>query len=102
MHNSRKSSSAVQMNDSRNQQELTFYTSCLEKINQTDFSSLSDQSLQAIAVELRNKANQGIHPDLLLPISFALVREASWRILGLRPYDVQILAGIALSPGKNC
>lgn len=91
-----KNSPAVRLGDTRNKPELAFYTSSLEKINQLDFTALPDQALQEKAVELKTKANQGVQPDQLLPVSFALVREASRRVLGLRPYDVQILAGLAL------
>ena len=86
----------VRMESTQNQLEITDYASCLKKIKQTDFSSYPDHVLKAVAVELKEKAAQGAHPELLLPVSFALVREASKRIIGLLPYDVQILAGIAL------
>ncbi len=55
-----------------------------------------DHVLKAFAADLGKKAESGVHPDMLLPVSFALVREAARRTIGLRPYDVQILAGIAL------
>ncbi|MBP7175399.1 MAG: accessory Sec system translocase SecA2 [Thermoclostridium sp.] len=86
----------VRMEDDKNHLELNFYAACLKKINETDFKNCPDQVLKGFAAELGNKANQGIQSDLLLPASFAVVREASRRILGLWPYDVQILAGIAL------
>lgn len=86
----------VRMEDAQNQPELSFYMTCLKKINETDFENCPAHVLKAVAADLSKKADQGIHPDLLLPASFALVRDASRRILGLWPYDVQILAGIAL------
>ena len=84
----------VRMEDASNRPELDFYADCLEKINGTIFINYPDHVLKAVAADLRNKASQGTHPDLLLPAAFALVREASRRIIGLRPYDVQILAGL--------
>jgi len=82
--------------DSQNRLETTDYASCLEKINETDFTRYPDHVLKAVAADLKEKAAQGVNAELLLPVSFALVREASKRIIGLRPYDEQILAGIAL------
>lgn len=86
----------VRMDDAWSKLETIDYASCLKVINQADFTSYPDHVLKAVATELKGKAAQGVHPDLLLPVSFALVREASKRIIGLRPYDEQILAGIAL------
>ncbi|MDD4297213.1 MAG: accessory Sec system translocase SecA2, partial [Ruminiclostridium sp.] len=88
--------STVRMDSTQNQLEIADYASYLKKINQTDFSPYPDHVLKAAAIELKEKAAKGVHPELLLPVSFALVREASKRIIGLLPYDVQILAGIAL------
>lgn len=60
----------------------------------------TDRELQALAAELRQRSLQGTPVDSLLAKAFALGREAAARVLDMRPYDVQMLAGIALYQGK--
>jgi len=67
---------------------------------ESELEDLSDQSLRERAAQLRRRARSGEVLDGLLEESFALVREVSRRVLGLRPYDVQILAGLALHRGE--
>lgn len=57
-------------------------------------------TLKQRAAELKVLALEGVSPDQLLVQTAAVFREASWRILGLRPFDAQIMAGIALHQGK--
>ncbi len=59
-----------------------------------------DGALTAAAAALRQRAAAGEVPAALLPECFALAAECAWRALGERPYDVQLLAGIALHHGK--
>jgi preprotein translocase subunit SecA len=59
-----------------------------------------DQELRDRAGALRRQAFDGVPLETLLPPCFALVREIARRVLGERPYDVQMLAGIALSRGR--
>jgi preprotein translocase subunit SecA len=59
-----------------------------------------DAELQERAGALREKARDGASPDSLLPECFALTREAAWRTVGMRPFDVQVLGGIALHRGN--
>jgi preprotein translocase subunit SecA len=59
-----------------------------------------DERLRQIANSLREKALTGAAADQLLVEVFALAREAAKRFLGLRPFDVQVIAGIALHRGK--
>ncbi len=61
---------------------------------------LSDAALQAKTVEFRQRLDNGEPLDDLLPEAFAVVREASARILGMRPYDVQMIGGIVLHQGS--
>jgi preprotein translocase subunit SecA len=61
---------------------------------------LSDEELEAKTAELRARHEGGESLDALLPESFALVREASWRTLGLRHYDVQLIGGMVLHQGQ--
>jgi preprotein translocase subunit SecA len=62
-----------------------------------DVESLSDGEIEARARELRERAGGSL--ELIRAAAFALARDASRRVLGLRPFDVQILAGIALDCG---
>jgi preprotein translocase subunit SecA len=74
----------------------------LEAINarEADLARASDPELSHRAGSLRSQALGGAPLDGLLPDVFALVREIARRVLGERPYDVQMLAGIALHQGK--
>ncbi|MGL5512343.1 MAG: DEAD/DEAH box helicase, partial [Sporomusa sp.] len=79
---------------------LRAYKNILEKINSVNLEPLSNLELQTLSAKLKNLAKAGTPLDELLVQSFALVRESSWRILGIRPFDVQVTAGIALHKGK--
>ncbi len=61
--------------------------------------ALDDEGLRALSDGLRARARAGEELDALLPEAFALVREASRRVLGLRHYDVQLLGAMALHDG---
>mmetsp|Transcript_51040 Transcript_51040/g.119405 ORF Transcript_51040/g.119405 Transcript_51040/m.119405 type:complete len:1081 (-) Transcript_51040:131-3373(-) len=60
----------------------------------------SDEELQAFTEVLRERCSKGESLESLLPEAFAAVREASWRVLGLRHFDVQLMGGIALHEGN--
>lgn len=76
------------------------YKNVLEEINNIKLESYSDSKLKEKAEELRKRASNGETPDGLLPEAFALAREAAWRVLKMRPFDVQVIAGVALHRGK--
>mmetsp|Transcript_75652 Transcript_75652/g.245039 ORF Transcript_75652/g.245039 Transcript_75652/m.245039 type:complete len:1322 (+) Transcript_75652:3-3968(+) len=63
------------------------------------FKTKSDDDLREVTAELKEQVAAGASLDSLLPQAFALVREASYRVLGLRPFDVQLMGGIALHNG---
>ncbi|GHV98088.1 protein translocase subunit SecA [Lactobacillus nasalidis] len=63
-------------------------------------AALSDEELQAKTPEFRKRLEDGASLDDLLPEAFAVAREASKRVLGLYPFHVQILGGIALHRGN--
>ena len=65
-----------------------------------DVCALSDDDLRAQTVELRRQHDQGADLEDLLIDAFAVVREAGWRILGMRHFDVQLIGGIMLHRGK--
>lgn len=63
-------------------------------------SQLSDEELRAKTAEFKERLIRGESLDSLLPEAFAVVREASKRILGLRPFDVQLIGGMVLHKGE--
>ncbi|CAK8987486.1 unnamed protein product [Durusdinium trenchii] len=60
----------------------------------------SDDQLRALTADLQQRAQSGTPLEELLPEAFALVREGSTRVLGLRHFDVQLMGGIALHEGN--
>lgn len=62
--------------------------------------ALSDKELKAKTPEFKERLERGESLDKLLPEAFAVTREAASRVLGLRPFDVQIMGGIVLHQGK--
>lgn len=65
-----------------------------------EFEHLTDEQLKAKTQEFKDRLAQGETLDQLLPEAFAVVRLAAQRVIGLRPYDVQMLGGIVLHQGK--
>ena len=74
----------------------------LKKINslKDDMAALSDEALAAKTVEFRKRLAEGESLDDLLVEAFAVVREADKRILGMFPYDVQVMGGIVIHQGN--
>ena len=74
----------------------------LKKINalKEKMQSLSDQELAAKTLEFRERLSKGETVDDLLVEAFAVVREADRRVLGMFPYDVQVLGGIIIHQGN--
>ncbi|MBU6210700.1 MAG: preprotein translocase subunit SecA [Gammaproteobacteria bacterium] len=67
---------------------------------ETTLLALSDEALKAKTEELRARLAAGATLDQLLPEAFAVVREASRRVLGMRHFDVQLIGGMALHRGR--
>ena len=63
------------------------------------YQAMSDAELQAQTPALRQRLADGASLDDLLPEAFAVCREASWRVLGMKHFPVQIIGGIALHRG---
>ena len=87
---------------SRNDRILKQYRRQVTQINalEPQLATLSDEQLQAKTVEFRQKLEQGAKLDSLLTEAFAVVREASKRVFGMRHFDVQMIGGIALHNGQ--
>ncbi len=67
---------------------------------ETEYAALSEGALQAKTQKFKNRLEQGETLDDILPEAFAAVREAAWRVLGMKPYPVQIIGGIVLHQGR--
>ncbi|HOC16645.1 MAG TPA: accessory Sec system translocase SecA2 [Vicinamibacterales bacterium] len=80
--------------------DLKPYAQALAAVEAIETASLSDAALAERATAAREAAASGRPLDDLLPEVFALVREASARLLGLRPFDVQVEAAVALHRGR--
>ena len=65
-----------------------------------EYSKLSDHDLAGKTAEFKKRYEDGESLDSLLPEAFATVREASWRVLGMKPYRVQVIGGIILHQGR--
>ena len=63
-------------------------------------AALSDEALKAKTGEFKARYQNGESLDDLLPEAFAVAREASWRVLGMRPFRVQLIGGIVLHQGR--
>ena len=61
-----------------------------------EMQKLTDEQLQAKTTEFKERLEKGETLDDLLPEAFAVCREADWRVLGMKPYPVQIIGGIVL------
>ena len=87
---------------SRNDRLLKQYRATVLSINklEADIARLSDQELRQKTADFRQRFEQGETLDALLPEAFAVVREASTRVLGMRHYDVQLIGGMVLHYGK--
>ena len=74
----------------------------VEKINglAPQIEALSDADLQAKTPRFRQRLAAGETLDDLLPEAFAVCREAAWRLMGMRHYDVQLIGGMVLHQGK--
>ncbi|AIF53627.1 preprotein translocase subunit SecA [Pelosinus sp. UFO1] len=85
-----------------NEKEIKRMMKYVEQVNTVEptMHKLSDSSLSAKTVEFRRRLEKGETLDDILPEAFAVVREASRRVLGMRHFDVQILGGVTLHEGN--
>jgi preprotein translocase subunit SecA len=87
---------------SSNQRLLNQYSKIVHEINalEDEITALNDSDLLAKTDELKSLYELNKDLDSLLPMAFAVVREASKRTIGLRHYDVQLIGGLTLHHGK--
>jgi preprotein translocase subunit SecA len=86
----------------RNDRELKRIQEYVVLINalEEDIKKLSDEQLKAKTPEFRERLKKGETLEELLPEAFAVCREASWRVLEMRHFDVQLIGGVCLHEGK--
>ena len=84
------------------QREVKAIMPLVEKIEalEDEYKALTDQQLQAKTPEFQQRLKDGETLDDILPEAFAACREAAWRVLGMRPYRVQLIGGIILHQGR--
>ena len=82
--------------------ELKKFNIIAQKVDELDseYSKLSDKELKAKTKEFKDRLSKGETLDDILPEAYATVREAAFRVVGLKPFYVQILGGIALHYGN--
>ncbi|MDU4890608.1 MAG: preprotein translocase subunit SecA [Clostridium sp.] len=87
---------------SYSEREIKRIMPIVKKINSLEPSIkvLSDDELRAKTEEFKERIKKGESLDAILPEAFAVVREASSRVLGMRHYDVQLIGGIVLHQGR--
>ena len=92
----------TQIFGSRNERLLKQYRKTVAQINALEpgLEQLSDTALQAKTDEFKQRVQAGESLDALLPEAYAVVREASKRVMKMRHFDVQLVGGIALHQGK--
>ncbi len=86
----------------KNDRELSRMAPLVDQINdlESEIRKLGDAQLRAKTFEFKQQVANGTALDDLLPAAFAVAREASLRVLGMRPFDVQVIGGIVLHEGK--
>ena len=65
-----------------------------------EYKALTQEQLQGKTALFKERLAQGETLDDILPEAFAAIREAAWRVLGMRPYPVQLIGGIVLHQGR--
>ncbi len=85
-----------------NEREVKRLMKVADYINEMEptYKALSDEQLSAKTIEFRERLEKGETLEDLLPEAFATVREASWRALGKRHFDVQLVGGMVLHDGR--
>jgi preprotein translocase subunit SecA len=87
---------------SRNERVLRQLSKTVARINalESEFEKLSDEALRGKTDEFKQRVAAGESLDKILPEAFATVREGAKRVLGMRPYDVQLIGGMVLHSGR--
>ena len=86
----------------RSEREIKKIRPTVDKILslENEYKNLSEEALKAKTQEFKDRLDQGETLDDILPEAFAAIREAADRVLGMRPYPVQLIGGIVLHQGR--
>ena len=86
----------------RSQRELKKIQPTVDKILslESEYAALSEEELKAKTAQFKARLAEGETLDDILPEAFAAIREAAWRVLGMKPYPVQLIGGIILHQGR--
>ena len=86
----------------RSQREVKKLQPIVDKILalEVEYTALSEDALKAKTAEFKDRLENGADLDEILPEAFAAIREAAWRVLGMKPYPVQLMGGIVLHQGR--
>ena len=86
----------------RSEREIKKIKPTVDKIlaMEDEYAALSEEALRGKTAEFKARLEAGETLDDLLPEAFAAIREAAWRVLGLKPYPVQLIGGIVLHQGR--
>ncbi|MBE1554966.1 accessory Sec system translocase SecA2 [Sporosarcina limicola] len=84
------------------ERQLRKYRKIVDQINKLEstYEAMSDEQLTGMSDTFRNRIQSGDTIQTIIPDAFAVVREASKRVLGMRHFDVQLIGGIVLSEGN--
>lgn len=82
--------------------ELKRYYKIVDQINQLEstYSSMTDEELQSMTSKFKEQLNNGADIKAIIPDAFAVVREASKRVLNMRHFDVQLIGGLVIAEGN--
>ena len=82
--------------------ELKRINPLVDKIEKLEgrYQAMSDSELQGQTALFKERLAQGESLDDILPEAFAAVREAAWRVLGMKPFRVQLIGGVVLHQGR--
>ena len=86
----------------RSEREIKKIQPIVDKILslEEEYRNLSEEALKAKTQQFKDRLEQGETLDDILPEAFATIREAADRVLGMRPYPVQLIGGIVLHQGR--
>ena len=86
----------------RSQREIKQIQPLVDKIlaMEGEYAALSEEELKGKTAQFKDRLSKGETLDDLLPEAFAAIREAAWRVLGMKPYPVQLIGGIVLHQGR--
>ncbi|MCR4722273.1 MAG: preprotein translocase subunit SecA [Eubacteriales bacterium] len=90
------------INQTLEERELRQYRKIAEKVIalESEYSALSDDELKAKTPQFKERISSGETLDMLLPEAFAAAREAAWRVLGMKPFPVQVMGAVVLHEGN--